>query len=67
MVAHWRIKPDDDQSICGAQMHLDYQGRPLWWSSGLVKNKNNKDMRDLYFGYWMSGGGPDESRVADTE
>lgn len=56
------LKPDDDQSICGAQMHLDYQGRPLWWNSGLVKNKNNEDMRDLYFGYWMSGGGNQTNR-----
>ncbi|KAG0282458.1 hypothetical protein BGZ96_000465 [Linnemannia gamsii] len=56
------LKVDDDQSICGAQMHLDYQGKPLWWNSGLVKNKNNEDMRDLYFGYWMSGGGNQTNR-----
>ncbi|KAG0377344.1 hypothetical protein BGX24_006292 [Mortierella sp. AD032] len=56
------LKPEDDQSICGAQMHLDYQGRPLWWNSGLVKNKNNDDYRDLYFGYWMSGGGNQTNR-----
>ncbi|KAF9137348.1 hypothetical protein BGX30_010319 [Mortierella sp. GBA39] len=56
------LNPDDGQSICGAQMHLDFQGRPLWWNSGLVKNKNNDDMRDLSFGYWMSGGGNQTNR-----
>ncbi|KAG0276493.1 hypothetical protein BGZ95_007470 [Linnemannia exigua] len=56
------LNPEDDQSICGAQMHLDYQGKPLWWNSGLVKNKNNDDYRDLYFGYWMSGGGNQTNR-----
>ncbi|KAF9119204.1 hypothetical protein BGW39_000486, partial [Mortierella sp. 14UC] len=56
------LKPGDDQSVCGAQMHLDYQGRPLWWNSGLVKSKNSDDYRDLYFGYWMSGGGNQMNR-----
>ncbi|KAF9545782.1 hypothetical protein EC957_010530 [Mortierella hygrophila] len=56
------LNSDTDQSICGAQMHLDYLGKPLWWNSGLVKNKNSDDMRDLSFGYWMSGGGNQTNR-----
>ncbi|KAG9066062.1 hypothetical protein KI688_001281 [Linnemannia hyalina] len=38
------LNPDDDQSICGAQMHLDYLGRPLWWNSGLVGNQMNREL-----------------------
>ncbi|KAG0219780.1 hypothetical protein BGX33_000622 [Mortierella sp. NVP41] len=56
------LAPENDQLSCGAQMHLDYQGKLLWRNSGLVKNKNNEDWRDLYFGYWMSGGGNQTNR-----
>ncbi|KAG0348626.1 hypothetical protein BG004_004657 [Podila humilis] len=25
--------------VCGNQLHFDYQGRPLWWNSGVVRDK----------------------------
>ncbi|KAI8604469.1 mannosyltransferase putative-domain-containing protein [Dissophora ornata] len=49
------LRPDNDQSVCGAQLHEDYQGNPLWWNGGLYRNKNEGITRYLEFGYWMSG------------
>ncbi|KAG0018944.1 hypothetical protein BGZ80_006517 [Entomortierella chlamydospora] len=25
--------------VCGNQVHYDYKGRPLWWNTGVVRNK----------------------------
>ncbi|KAF9585934.1 hypothetical protein BGW38_010913 [Lunasporangiospora selenospora] len=49
-------------SVCGAQLHLDYLGQPMWWNGGLMRNKNSGDGRDLDFGFWMSGGGLQKHR-----
>ncbi|KAG0306655.1 hypothetical protein BGZ98_001957 [Dissophora globulifera] len=68
------LREDDDKSVCGAQLHLDYLGRPFWWNGGVMRNKNEGISRDLVFGYWMAGGGlqahrerivTDEELVAD--
>ncbi|KAG0213518.1 hypothetical protein BGX28_004154 [Mortierella sp. GBA30] len=47
----------DVPSVCGAQLHQDYLGRPMWWNGGLMRNKNEGIKRDLDFGFWMAGGG----------
>ncbi|KAG0001229.1 hypothetical protein BGZ65_003686 [Modicella reniformis] len=58
--------PSNEQSICGAQLHEDYQGRPLWWNGGLYRNKNEGVTRYLEFGHWMSGGGHQKHRERYT-
>ncbi|KAF9357712.1 hypothetical protein BGX26_003231 [Mortierella sp. AD094] len=60
------LRPDNQQSVCGAQLHEDYQGRPLWWNGGLYRNKNAGVTRYLEFGYWMSGGGRQKHRESIT-
>ncbi|KAG0300171.1 hypothetical protein BGZ98_009405 [Dissophora globulifera] len=61
-----QLREDDDQSVCGAQLHEDHQGRPLWWNGGLYRNKNSGVYTYLDFGYWMSGGGRQEHRERFT-
>ncbi|KAG0222488.1 mannosyltransferase putative-domain-containing protein [Mortierella sp. GBAus27b] len=56
------MRPNDNHAVCGAQLHEDYQGRPLWWNGGLYRNKNEGVNRYLDFGYWMSGGGRQKHR-----
>ncbi|KAG0232560.1 hypothetical protein BGX31_005111 [Mortierella sp. GBA43] len=60
------LRPGNDKSVCGAQLHEDHQGRPLWWNGGLWRNKNEADTRNLDFGYWMSGGGHQTHRERFT-
>ncbi|KAF9086359.1 hypothetical protein BGX23_008936 [Mortierella sp. AD031] len=60
------LKPDDDKSVCGAQLHEDHEGRPLWWNGGLYRNKNAGVNRYLDFGYWMTGGGHQKHRERYT-
>ncbi|KAF9578639.1 hypothetical protein BGW38_005465 [Lunasporangiospora selenospora] len=33
-----REKPNMDR-VCGNQLHFDDRGKPLWWNSGIVRNK----------------------------
>ncbi|KAG0252215.1 hypothetical protein BG011_007120 [Mortierella polycephala] len=56
------LRPDNDKSVCGAQLHEDHQGRPLWWNGGLYRNKNSRVYRYLQFDYWMTGGGHQKHR-----
>ncbi|KAF9408433.1 hypothetical protein BGZ94_002312 [Podila epigama] len=60
------LRPDDNQSVCGAQLHQDSEGRPLWWNGGLYRNKNAGVERNLDFGYWMTGGGHQAHRERYT-
>ncbi|KAG0356889.1 hypothetical protein BGZ54_000566 [Gamsiella multidivaricata] len=60
------LRPDNDQSVCGAQLHEDYRGQPLWWNGGLYRNKNAGNNRYLTFDYWMSGGGHQKHRERFT-
>ncbi|KAG0207026.1 hypothetical protein BGX28_001626 [Mortierella sp. GBA30] len=60
------LRPDDHRSVCGAQLHEDYRGRPLWWNGGLYRNKNEGITRYLQFDYWMSGGGHQKHRERFT-
>ncbi|KAG0321381.1 hypothetical protein BGZ97_011537 [Linnemannia gamsii] len=61
------LRPDNDKSVCGAQLHQDYRGRPLWWNGGLYRNKNSGVYRYLHFDYWMTGGGDQKHRERDTD
>ncbi|KAF9386644.1 hypothetical protein CPC16_007420 [Podila verticillata] len=40
----------DASAVCGTQLHLDYQERPLWWNGGLVRKKE-VGSQDLGFTY----------------
>ncbi|KAF9435991.1 hypothetical protein BGZ76_005076 [Entomortierella beljakovae] len=60
------LRPTDKEVVCGAQLHQDFQGRPLWWNGGLYRNKNFGVTDYLNFGYWMSGGGRQQHRERYT-
>ncbi|KAF9931039.1 hypothetical protein FBU30_010955 [Linnemannia zychae] len=60
------LRPGNEKSVCGAQLHQDYRGRPLWWNGGLYRNKNAGVYRYLKFDYWMTGGGHQKHRERDT-
>lgn len=60
------LRTDNNQSVCGAQLHEDHRGRPLWWNGGLYRNKNAGVTRNLDFGYWMTGGGRQKHRERFT-
>ncbi|KAG0293186.1 hypothetical protein BGZ97_005394 [Linnemannia gamsii] len=60
----------EKDSVCGAQLHLDYLGQPMWWNGGLMRNKNEGVTRILDFKYWMAAGGMTpyrERNVRDKE
>ncbi|KAK3830755.1 MAG: mannosyltransferase putative-domain-containing protein [Linnemannia elongata] len=64
------LRDDPKGSVCGAQLHLDYLGQPMWWNGGLMRNKNGGVKRTLDFKYWMPGGGMSsyrERNVRDKE
>lgn len=60
------LRQDNTKSVCGAQLHQDSAGRPLWWNGGLYRNKNKGVTRNLDFGYWMTGGGQQKHRERFT-
>jgi len=60
------LREDNDKSVCGAQLHEDHLGRPLWWNGGLYRNKNSGVYRYLEFDYWMTGGGHQKHRERYT-
>ncbi|KAG0033084.1 hypothetical protein BGZ81_009411 [Podila clonocystis] len=60
------LREDNKNSVCGAQLHQDSKGKPLWWNGGLYRNKNKGVTRNLNFGYWMSGGGHQKHRERFT-
>ncbi|GJJ71018.1 hypothetical protein EMPS_03368 [Entomortierella parvispora] len=52
----------NEPSVCGAQLHTDHQGRPMWWNGGLMRNKNEGWKQELGFDFWMDGGGRQRHR-----
>lgn len=70
-IQHQKQRPVLEKgSVCGAQLHLDYLGQPMWWNGGLMRNKNGGVKRTLDFKYWMPGGGMSsyrERNVRDKE
>ncbi|KAF9211354.1 hypothetical protein BGZ59_008202 [Podila verticillata] len=37
----------DASAVCGTQLHLDYQERPLWWNGGLIHGGGMQQRREL--------------------
>ncbi|KAG0274977.1 hypothetical protein BGZ95_009300 [Linnemannia exigua] len=67
---HKRRPVLEKEAVCGAQLHLDHLGQPMWWNGGLMRNKNEGVQRILDFKYWMMAGGMSEHRernVRDKE
>ncbi|KFH64198.1 hypothetical protein MVEG_10023 [Podila verticillata NRRL 6337] len=51
-----------EHTVCGCQLHVDAEERPLWWSGDLIRNKNSNNQRPLQFDYWMHGCGKQAHR-----
>ncbi|KAF9432585.1 hypothetical protein BGZ76_010589 [Entomortierella beljakovae] len=49
--------------VCGNKLHFNYQGLPLWWNSGLVREKSTDNSPYLKYTAWMR----DEGGVWDIE
>ncbi|KAF8939668.1 mannosyltransferase putative-domain-containing protein [Dissophora ornata] len=49
--------------VCGNQLHFNYKGQPLWWNSGLVRDKAAENSPYLRYTAWMR----DEHGVWDIE
>jgi hypothetical protein len=47
-----RDKPNKDR-VCGNMLHFDHKGQPLWWNSGVVRNKFVKDSPYLKYTAYM--------------
>ncbi|KAG0291854.1 hypothetical protein BGZ98_002829, partial [Dissophora globulifera] len=44
--------------VCGNQLHFDYKGRPIWWNSGVVRDKFTEHSPYLkYTAYMMDEDG----------
>ncbi|KAF8952225.1 hypothetical protein BGZ46_003617 [Entomortierella lignicola] len=39
--------------VCGNQLHFNYKGQPLWWNSGLVRDKSTDNSPYLKYTAWM--------------
>ncbi|KAF9319631.1 hypothetical protein BG003_008587 [Podila horticola] len=53
---------EDSDAVCGAQLHLNHLGEPMWWNGGLMRNKNEGVKRTLKIDFWKSGGGLQKHR-----
>ncbi|KAF9365298.1 hypothetical protein BGX34_010604 [Mortierella sp. NVP85] len=49
--------------VCGNQLHFNYKAQPLWWNSGLTREKGTKDSPYLKYTAWIH----DEYGVWDIE
>ncbi|KAF9964173.1 hypothetical protein BGZ70_006820 [Mortierella alpina] len=49
--------------VCGNQLHFNYKGQPLWWNSGLVRDKSIENSPYLKYTAWIR----DEHGVWDIE
>ncbi|KAG0249132.1 hypothetical protein BG011_009562 [Mortierella polycephala] len=47
-----RDRPRMDR-VCGNQLHFDYRGRPLWWNSGVVRDKFTRGSPYLKYTAYM--------------
>ncbi|KAG0297563.1 hypothetical protein BGZ96_005871 [Linnemannia gamsii] len=45
-------KPNRDR-VCGNMLHFDHKGQPLWWNSGVVRNKFVKNSPYLKYTAFM--------------
>ncbi|KAF9430871.1 hypothetical protein BGZ94_003044 [Podila epigama] len=46
------VEPKMDR-VCGNQLHFDHQGRPLWWNSGVVRDKYTANSPYLLYTAYM--------------
>ncbi|KAG0023542.1 hypothetical protein BGZ80_009101 [Entomortierella chlamydospora] len=49
--------------VCGNQLHFNYKGQPLWWNSGLVRDKSTDNSPYLKYTAWIR----DEHGIWDIE
>ncbi|KAF9556676.1 hypothetical protein EC968_008096 [Mortierella alpina] len=49
--------------VCGNQLHFSYKGQPLWWNSGLVRDKSIENSPYLKYTAWIR----DEHGIWDME
>ncbi|KAG0270247.1 hypothetical protein BGZ95_001769 [Linnemannia exigua] len=49
--------------VCGNQLHFNYKGQPLWWNSGLVRDKTTDQSPYLKYTAWIR----DEHGMWDIE
>ncbi|KAG0218974.1 hypothetical protein BGX33_005240 [Mortierella sp. NVP41] len=49
--------------VCGNQLHFNHKGQPLWWNSGLVRDKSTDHSPYLKYTAWMR----DEHGIWDIE
>ncbi|KAG0205529.1 hypothetical protein BGX28_002828 [Mortierella sp. GBA30] len=49
--------------VCGNQLHFNYKGQPLWWNSGLVRDKTTENSPYLKYTAWIR----DEHGIWDIE
>jgi hypothetical protein len=43
------------ETVCGNQLHLDTNNRPLWWNGGLLRDKNKWETRYMKFTHFAEG------------
>ncbi|KAF9287818.1 hypothetical protein BGZ68_001235 [Mortierella alpina] len=41
------------ERVCGNQLHFNYKGQPLWWNSGLVRDKSMQNSPYLKYTAWI--------------
>lgn len=42
-------------TVCGNQLHLDTDNKPMWWNGGLLRDKNRWDDRYMKFTHFAQG------------
>lgn len=43
------------ETVCGNQLHLDANDKPMWWNGGLLRDKNKWDNRYMSFTHFAQG------------
>ncbi|KAI9265899.1 mannosyltransferase putative-domain-containing protein [Helicostylum pulchrum] len=43
------------ETVCGNQLHLDANNKPMWWNGGLLRDKNKWDDRYMSFTHFAQG------------
>ncbi|KAI9356942.1 mannosyltransferase putative-domain-containing protein [Pilaira anomala] len=44
-----------DNTVCGNQLHLDSNNKPMWWNGGLLRDKNKWENRYMKFTHFAEG------------
>ncbi|KAG2229247.1 hypothetical protein INT48_000556 [Thamnidium elegans] len=43
------------ENVCGNQLHLDANNKPMWWNGGLLRDKNKWEDRYMTFTHFAQG------------